>query len=145
MKTTNELINLYNSEIPGRKLMESTNSILVINPFFKNGMWVFNDNRTGLIEEPFVAGADIFIEHLLKKQGKLNEAKPGFIAIFSKIPFPGNQAVLSFKEFKDMGTIYTTNETNFKNAIGINELWLCPALNLYFKESPEKIYVEFRT
>ena len=75
METTNALLNQFNENIRGRKMLNSSNSILLINPFNKNGMWVFNDNRTGLIEEPFIAGTELFIEFLLQKLGFLESAK----------------------------------------------------------------------
>ena len=78
METTNALLNQFNENIRGRKMLNSSNSILLINPFNKNGMWVFNDNRTGLIEEPFIAGTELFIEFLLQKLGFLESAKTGF-------------------------------------------------------------------
>lgn len=34
------------------------NSILVMSPYKHQGMWVFDDGRVGLVQEPFVAGAD---------------------------------------------------------------------------------------
>ncbi len=143
MKTNNQMLNEYNVSA-GRTNLNSNNSILVINPYYWNGMWVFDDQRTGLVKEPFVAGADLLIEHQLKKMGVLNEGKNGFVAIFSKIPFPGFQIELSFKEFDSMGTVYTSSESNFKNASGMNQIWLCPALNLYFNDSPEKLYVQLK-
>lgn len=144
METTSALLNQFNENIPGRKMMNSANSILLINPFNKHGMWVFNDNRTGLIEEPFIAGAELFIEFLLQKLGFLESAKTGFNALFATLPFPEHDARIDFIEFKDMGSVYTTNLQGFKNRAGENKLWLCPALNLYFKNSPQNLFVKFK-
>ncbi len=143
MKTNNQMLNEYNVSA-GRTNLNSKNSILVINPYYWNGMWVFDDSRTGLIREPFVAGADLLIEHQFNKMRVLEQGKNGFVAIFSKIPFPDYQIELSFKEFDHMGTVYTTSETNFKNSSGENQIWLCPALNLYFSDSPEKLFVQLK-
>jgi hypothetical protein len=41
------------------------NEINVIVPFKWNGMWVFDDARVGLDKEPFVAGADTLIDHIV--------------------------------------------------------------------------------
>ncbi len=38
------------------------NSIMVIHPYKYEGMWVFDDQTVGLIQEPFVSGADEIIE-----------------------------------------------------------------------------------
>ena len=37
------------------------NAINVISPYKYHGMWVFDDSRVGLMQEPFVAGADTMI------------------------------------------------------------------------------------
>ena len=50
-------------------------------------MWVFDDDRVGLTKEPFVAGADKFIDYHLNKIEKLEEGKKGFNMVFSVIPF----------------------------------------------------------
>ena len=87
MKTTNQQLNQHNEAIEGRKVLESSNSILVIHPYFDRGMWVFDDDRVGLTKEPFVAGADKFIDYHLNKIEKLEEGKKGFNMVFSVIPF----------------------------------------------------------
>ena len=144
MNTNNNQLCNYNLVDKERKVLKTNNSILVIKPFYKDGLWVFNDERTGLVEEPFVAGADLFIEFSLKQFGFYENSKKGFLAVFSKIPFPGHQIELTFKEFKNTGTMYYTNFQNFRNHEDLNEIWLCPALNLYFVESPDKLFVQFK-
>ena len=143
MQTIQQMLNDYNASA-GRTNLQSTNSILIINPYYYHGMWVFDDARTGLDKEPFVAGADLLIEHLLKKLGMLEQGRKGFVAVFSKVPFPDHQIELKFEKFESMGTVYTTSETDFKNAYGLNQIWLCPALNLYFQNSPENLYVQLK-
>ena len=145
-KTMNNIkldLNNYNNSIPGRKILESNNSILVIRVYFNNGMWVFDDARVGLVAEPFVGGADDFIDYLLTYKGLRTQAvSNGFNAIFSKQEFRGADAQIDFSCFANMGTVYVPNNMpSFRNKFGMNDLWLCPALNLYFKESPEKIWV----
>ena len=90
-QTTNFDLNQYNDSILGRKVMESQNSILSIHPYYHNGLWVFDDDRVGLEKEPFVSGADEFIEYGLKKMGRLDDGKKGFNMLFSLIPFKGYQ------------------------------------------------------
>jgi hypothetical protein len=41
------------------------NSIMVIHPYKSHGMWVFDDRQTGLIQEPFVSGADKIIDRMV--------------------------------------------------------------------------------
>ena len=42
------------------------NALLVIHPYKHNGQWVFDDERVGLVREPLVAGADLFIDQILQ-------------------------------------------------------------------------------
>jgi hypothetical protein len=108
-----------------------SNAIYTITPKKKNKVWAFTDEARGLVEEPFVAGADTFIDILAQGKKKLD-------LIFSAKPFPGHQVQLSFKEGKvSEGTYYTANGYN-------HELWLCPALGKYFKRSPKNIYVQVK-
>jgi hypothetical protein len=41
------------------------NAINVIAPYKHHGMWVFDDPRVGLNQEPFVAGADAMIDRVI--------------------------------------------------------------------------------
>jgi hypothetical protein len=41
------------------------NAINVIAPYKHQGMWVFDDPRVGLVQEPFVAGADTVIDRVV--------------------------------------------------------------------------------
>ena len=42
-----------------------SNAIAVIYPYKYQGLWVFDDDRVGLVHEPFVAGADVLIDKTL--------------------------------------------------------------------------------
>ncbi len=144
MKTTNQQLNNYNEAIEGRKILESSNSILVIHPYYDIGMWVFDDERVGLTKEPFVAGADRFIDYHLNKIEKYEEGKKGFNMVFSVIPFKDFDYELQFINHDSMGSVYEIpTVSDFQNKQGVNQIWLCPALNLYFNNSPAKIYVAF--
>jgi hypothetical protein len=41
------------------------NAINVISPYKDHGMWVFDDARVGLVQEPFVSGADTWIDRVV--------------------------------------------------------------------------------
>ena len=45
------------------------NSIMVVKPYKWEGMWVFDDEKTGLVRESFVASAPEILEALLEQQG----------------------------------------------------------------------------
>ena len=40
------------------------NALNVISPYKHLGVWVFDDPRVGLVQEPFVAGADTMIDRV---------------------------------------------------------------------------------
>lgn len=115
MKTTNQQLKKHNETIEGRKVLESSNSILVIHPYYDRGMWVFDDDRVGLTKEPFVAGADKFIDYHLIKIEKHEEGKKGFNMVFSVIPFKDFDYELQFIKHDGMGSVYEIpSATDFK-------------------------------
>ena len=117
------------------------NAILTLNPYMHRGQWVFDDDRVGLDKEPFVAGADDFIDFVFKMRKQLAKAKMGFKLVFSKHPFPGHHFSLSKLRRAFGGTYYSVDDCDFENHEGVNEMWLCPALNKYYRSSPSKLYV----
>ncbi|MFM7310163.1 MAG: DUF6717 family protein [Flavobacteriales bacterium] len=121
-----------------------SNAILTLNPYMHRGQWVFDDDRVGLEKEPFVAGADDFIDYVFKLRKQRAEAKKGFKLVFSKHPFPGHHFTLSKLRRAYGGTFYKVDDSNFENHEGVNEMWLCPALNLYYRSSPGKLYVSLQ-
>ena len=128
-----------NPTLPGKTVIKGTNmtqnSIMVLKPYKWEGMWVFDDSKTGLVREPFVAGVPEILESLLVKQGiPLEDAAKGFRLIFSAVPFPGHQ--LSAKRMAEEGG-GTWYEESGSKARG----WLCPALFRYFTTAPENLYV----
>ncbi len=111
------------------------NSIMVLKPYKWEGMWVFDDEKTGLVREPFVAGVPEILGALLEHQGiPVKDAKQGFRLIFSAIPFPGHQ--LSARRLGDEGggNWYEESVTKARG-------WLCPALFRYFDIAPDKLHV----
>ena len=108
------------------------NSMLVIKPYRFSGMWVFDDEKAGLVQEPFVEGADVMIDRLVED---IPEAEHGFTMLFSAGPFPGHQVVLQWTREEFEGNWYRSEELG-------HEGWFCPALFKYFDRAPEKIYVQ---
>ncbi|PZD75495.1 hypothetical protein C1752_00211 [Acaryochloris thomasi RCC1774] len=62
---------------------------MVIHPYKYEEMWVFDDQKVGLVQEPFVAGVDTIIDQMVVD---LPHAETGFSLLFSAGPFPGFQA-----------------------------------------------------
>ena len=54
------------------------NAINVISPYKHHGMWVFDDARVGLAQEPFVSGADTWIDRVV---ADIPNAENGFTLV----------------------------------------------------------------
>lgn len=110
---------------------------LELYPYLLRNCWVFDDRRTGLKEEAFVLGMSEILTAVVRQQN-IPDAARGFRMIFSDKPFQGWQA--------DMKKIPggSLEEGNwYHGQINSEEMrgWLCPALYLYFREAPEKLYM----
>lgn len=108
------------------------NAISVIAPYRHLGMWVFDDDRVGLVQEPFVSGADTMIDVLV---AGIPEAERGFRLLFSQTSFPGSTAHLVWQRPEHGGNWYRWPERDMEG-------WLCPALFRYFPEAPMDIHVQ---
>ncbi|WP_413200964.1 DUF6717 family protein [Nostoc piscinale] len=109
-----------------------TNSMMVIFPYRHNQTWVFDDERLGLVQEPFVSGVPEMIDILVQGIANVDE---GFKLLFSASPFPGYQAELTWLREEYNGNWYLWREKGLEG-------WLCPALFKYFKQAPAKIYCQ---
>jgi len=108
------------------------NSMLVIHPYRCEGVWVFDDAKAGLVQEPFVSGADVIIDRLV---AGLAGAAEGFTLLFSAAPFPGVQTHLEWQREEHGGNWYSCPDLEMEG-------WLCPALFKYFDAAPQRIYVQ---
>tara|TARA_A100001391_G_scaffold82721_2_gene54068 strand:+ start:246 stop:728 length:483 start_codon:yes stop_codon:yes gene_type:complete len=106
------------------------NQIFVIQPYFYNGSWVFDDSEVGLRREPFVSGIPEMIEGLV---GHLPNAQNGFRLLFSTEPFPNYHTKIIRLEEEIGGYWYQADGTDQKG-------WLCPAMFKYFDDPPMHIY-----
>jgi len=95
---------------------------------------MFDDDRVGLVREPFVAGADVIIDIMVRD---IPDAENGFNLFFSAASFPGYQAEFERRREDQGGYWY------YVAAVDI-EGWLCPALFRYFDEAPERLYAQFK-
>jgi len=108
------------------------NSLYVIAPYKHLGMWVFDDPKVGLVEEPFVGGADEIID---RWTADIPDAESGFTLVFSAVPFPGHTLHLVCRR-KDLGgNVYYSPELDLEG-------WLCPALFCYFVEAPKELFAK---
>jgi hypothetical protein len=111
-----------------------SNKMMVLAPYFleKQGTWVFDDERVGLVHEPFVAGIPQIIEHVVRD---IPNAKSGFRLLFSSSPFPDYQIKLEWLREEFDGNWYRESSLEMEG-------WLCPALFCYFTEAPQELYVK---
>ena len=98
-------------------------------------MWVFDDPRVDLVQEPFVSGADTMIDRVV---AAIPDADKGFVLMFSSVPFPGHQFRLDWRRNDGWGNWYYESELDLEG-------WLCPALLRYFSEAPRTIYVQVKS
>jgi hypothetical protein len=110
------------------------NSIMVIHPYKYEGIWVFDDEKAGLVQEPFVSGADDIIEKMVDR---IPNAEEGFSLVFSAMPFPGHQAEFEWRREDSGGNWYYIKNLDMEG-------WLCPALFKYFEQAPKAIYAQFK-
>ena len=87
--------------------MTVNNSLFVIAPYWDSGTWVFDDERVGLVREPFVLGVPDMIDHLVRD---IPDAREGFRMIFSKTKYPGYGQSLSWRRTEDEGNWYQMDE-----------------------------------
>jgi len=97
-------------------------------------LWVFDDEKVGLVQEPFVSGADTIIEQMVRA---IPSAAEGFTLLFSASPFPGSQTALEWRRTEMGGNRYYSASLDLEG-------WLCPALHKYFERPPEKIDAQFK-
>jgi hypothetical protein len=109
------------------------NQINAIAPYWLDTLetWVFDDERVGLVQEPFVCDADTFLTILVKD---IPDARNGFRLLFSTAPFPGYQQKLTWDREEMSGNWYRSEEPPMEG-------WLCPALFRYFDVAPVELYV----
>ena len=117
-----------------REQAQAMNAINVIAPYKHHGMWVFDDPRVGLAQEPFVAGTDTMIDVVV---ADIPDADRGFVLVFSTAPFPGHQYRLDWRRSEGGGNWYYSEHLKMEG-------WLCPALHLYYPEAPKELYVQVK-
>ena len=111
------------------------NAINVIATYKYVGMWVFDDPRVGLVQEPFVGGADTMIDRIT---ADFADAEHGFVLVFAAAPFPGHQFRLEWRRADGTGNYYYSPTLDMEG-------WLCPALLRYFEAPPAELYVQVKS
>ncbi|MGB7414543.1 MAG: DUF6717 family protein [Thermosynechococcaceae cyanobacterium] len=109
-------------------------SITAIHPYKHEGLWVFDDYKAGLEQEPLVAGADATIAKMV---AEIPNAESGFILLLSTTPFTDHQIVFEWRREEMGGHWYAVSALE-------TESYLCPSLFQALQGVPEKIYAYFK-
>ena len=109
-----------------------SNVLMVIEPYWYQDTWVFDDASKGLDKEPFVQGVPEMIDALVND---IPNARAGFVLLFSSQPFAGYQVELTLVREEYGGHWYKPKDLDAEG-------WLCPALLRYFETAPESLYVK---
>lgn len=112
------------------------NCIMAIHPYYENGLWMFDDDATGLKKELLVAGVPEILEWLAAKKNIANP-RNGFTVIFASTPFPNYDLEATHQRYESGGDVYAV-----ETPLGTMEGWLCPALLKYFDAAPEKLFIQ---
>lgn len=107
------------------------NSLFVIHPYKQGTLWMFDDERRGIVEEPFVGEINGMIDRMLSRQDM--EPDEPFTAVISAAPFPNYTMHLTYVGEENGGHWY---ECDGKQG------WLCPVLTKFFPVAPKDIYVK---
>src|SRR5689334_2163790 len=93
----------YSGVFSQHSLRAPQNAIMTIAPYRHNGTWVFDDDRLGLVREPFIAGVPEMIDALV---AKIPDADKGFRLTFSARPFPDYDQKLTWVRGDMQGNYY---------------------------------------
>ena len=114
-------------------VLGAMNNLIAIYPYKFEGLWVFDDQKVGLDQEPFISGADVILDRMT---AQIPNAEKGFRLLFSAAPFPGFSAEFEWRREEAGGNWY------YSRALQL-EGWLCPALFRYFEAAPQRLYAKF--
>ena len=110
------------------------NAVYSIRPYRYQGMWVFDDDRVGLVKEPFVMGIPEIIDRAVQH---LPDAQNGFTVLFNNTGLPSPDLVLKRLNEDAGGNWYMCEATGMKG-------WLCPALFKYYPQAPELLFIKIQ-
>ncbi len=108
------------------------NSIYRILVRMVDGLWIYDDAKFGVKDQPFVFGIDLILEKMV---GRIENIDGQLNLIFSSIPFPGSEYCLDFVREETEGFIYRWEKHNLQG-------WFSPSLRNYFLEPPPQIYLQ---
>ena len=128
---------LVEERFTNNKIYKIMNSVITLHIRYKGSCWVFDDDRFGLVDEPFVTSTNTIIDEGIEKAGiDLNTARvDGVLLYFSFEQPPTAMQATACTKIQQEG-----DWTEYKSDTGTTG-WLCPALFHYTEASrPEHIY-----
>jgi hypothetical protein len=108
------------------------NILRVVEPYWYQDAFVFDDEAMGLDKEPFLLSIPGLMHYLVKD---IPDARSGFRLLFSSQPFAGYQAELTRVKEEDDGYCY---EVKDEGELG----WCCTVLVRYFEAAPDSLYIK---
>ena len=109
--------------------------MLILYPYLTlHGVWVFDEPRLNLVQEPFVGDCNIWLSEL---SAHCKNPEKGFNLLFSPEPFPEAEKFEWIKE--DFGGNW------YKRSKDGLEGWLCPQLQRIMGCAPKTIYAQARS
>lgn len=113
---------------------------MTIYPYLIGSTWIFDDEQTGLKQEPFVKGMSEMISRLIESKSIPNAAQ-GFAMTFSDKPFDEADVELHWLRADEPESPMAGNY--YSGSIAGEQMtgWLCPALLCYFNAAPQRLYV----
>jgi hypothetical protein len=90
------------------------NAVYSIRPYRWQNMWVFDDERVGLVKEPFVMGIPEIIN---KAVAHLPSPQQGFTVLFNNTGLPSADVVLKKVETESNGTWYEQEGIGLKRMV----------------------------
>jgi hypothetical protein len=128
------------------------NVLIVIEPYWHEDTWVFDDASMGLEKEPlggkmggelenlarrWLSGTSRKIDYLVKD---IPNARSGFMLLISSQPFAGYQVELTRVIVEEVDEKY--GGCSYKVKDPKSDWWLSPTLLRYFETTPESLYIK---
>ena len=105
--------------------------VMVIEPYWNSGTWVFDNEAVELGRGPLIEGVPQMVDELVKD---IPNARSGFRLFFSSLPFPEYRIELTLVSGDYGGNWYRASGST-------GESCLCPAMSKCFAAAPERIYL----
>ena len=102
----------------------------------KDSIWVFDHEHQNTVEEPLCNGTELVLNEYFEIDMSRSAKEGDQLEIIANTePFDQYDTELQLQKTNDEGSVYLDTEL-------YEEVWLCPWLQSYFGNIPEKLYVK---